>query len=256
MFNSLVEMIEHFKNNDMIEGILEYGSKHYYEKDANGDYDLTIITTEKVFTSLAGVHFYVQNTPVDCMIKSLSDFYIEKPSNKFDYVHLDADILFDRSGKIAAMLRVINEKWKIESELPEREISRFRFTLSHVINKLNNRILKEEYYMFCCHIMASAISHSLDCYCRLYNLPFGKPLLYFNHMKENNHKLYSLYQEYYNARALTSKFKLLKSIINILLANIGGIWKEGEVIYHLGNTDSIPEPELKNIKEIIPWLTK
>ncbi len=257
MFNSLAEMIEHFKNNQLIEGILEYGGKHYYETDKNdGDYDLTIITAEKVFTSLAGVHFYVQNTPVDCMIKSLSDFDIETPTNRFDYVHLDANVLFDRSGKIGTMIRAITEKWKIDTELSEREISRIRFTYTHVINKLKNRILKEEYYLFCNNAMAIAISQTLECYCRLNKLPFGKTLLYFNHMKDNNYNLYALYQRFYRARTLTNKYQLLKTIFNILLADIGGFWKEDEIIYHHGNTDTIPDDELKIIKEILPWQAK
>lgn len=251
MFNSLSEMINHFKNNPKIEGILEYGSKHYLEtENTSGDYDLTIVTTEKIFFSLTGVHFHVQNIPVDCMIKSLSDFNTDKPTNKFDYVHLNANILFDRFGRIGEMLKTINDKWIIKEDLTEREISKYRFRFSHFIDKLKHRICKAEYYMFCCHTMTIAISQSLECYCRLNNLPLGKPLLYFTHMQQNNKQLYILFKKYYNARLIMNKFKILKSIFEILLSDIGGLWRTNEILYH-GNTDNVPENEKEMIREIL-----
>ncbi len=251
MFSSLEEMIDHFKNCDLIDGIVEYGSNHFYESEnIKGDYDLTIITKEKVFNSLSGVHFHVNGIPVDCMIKSVSDFDIEKPTNKFDYVHLDSTILFDRRGNIKKIIEIINEKWKMESELSEREKSKFRFRFSHFVDKLINRIDEKDYFLFNSHTMSVAITQSLECYCRINNLPLGKTFLYFEHMKDNNLLLYTLFLKYYKENDIKKRFEILKSIFKELLKDIGGFWKENEIIYH-GITDCIPNQEIEIIKSIL-----
>lgn len=251
MFSSLEEMINHFKNCDLIEGIVEYGSLHFYEtKDIKGDYDLTIITKEKIFNSLSGIHFHVNGIPVDCMIKALSDFDIDKPSNKFDYVHLNSNILFDRNGNIKTVIEIINEKWKIESELTEREKSKFRFRFTHFIDKLKNRIEEDEYFLFNSHTMSVAITQSLECYSRINNLPLGKTYLFFEYMKNNSLELFKLFLEYYKESDIKKRFEVLKQIFKELLEDIGGFWKENEIIYH-GTTDFIPNQEIDIIKSIL-----
>ena len=239
MLNDLNELIEKLKKLSWVDTIVEYGSNRLNSFSPFGDYDIAIISNKKVFNTLSGIHFHVNGIPVDCMLKSYEDLSSIDKINKFDTVFSDCNILYDRHGIAIKMLEEVNDKISVVNFFSSLDVNIFRFRFSHVINKLSGRIELDEYKLFCNHTLSNAIFQCIVFYSKINNLQLAKYRKHFEYMKINDLDLYNLFEEFYDANNLKSKFDIIKKIFDLLLKQVGGIWKEKEIIYHaIGNVVS------------------
>lgn len=255
-FINIEDLINVLKKQNSVLGIVEYGSRTYTNMREGGDYDLTVIVKDGILKSINGVHFYIKDIPIDCMIKPISDFY-GNPINIFDYVHLDCRILYDKNGGCKKALDNIKETWKTFPPINDIERSKIRFKFSHGFYKLNALKQKKDYKiperaLYYNDLISYLISHTLELYGKSKNLPDGKKKLYIEYMKDNDFKLFEKYLEYIDHNDIMDKYRDLCEICDTVLAPFGGFWSKDEFIYHGRNQSGIyPKDEVKYINNLL-----
>lgn len=221
-YATITQFIDCLKLKKDVVGIVEYGGRTYSDMSVGGDYDLTVITRSPVAANIGGVHFHIAGIPIDCMILSTNDFKEDNPKSPFWLVHLNCKILFDRDNITKDLLNSIQSKWQHHVELTEREIGWFRFIVSHVIDKLKNRL--QEDVLYSNYFMSSSLELYLACYARIKKLEAGKPKLHFQYMKENDVELYGYFNSFYETTDVSEHFSycnILPSILPKILAAYG-----------------------------------
>lgn len=239
-FTNIESFIEHLKRNENIIGIVEYGGRTYTDISVGGDYDLTIIFDKPISANFTGVHFHINNIPIDCMILSKGDFMLDNPSNEFLLVHLNCNILYDKDNITSELLNRIQTTWVKKNELPDSEISMYRFTFKHILDKLKYRLHDNELYSK--YFIYSSIDWFLSCYANIKGWEIVKPKLYLELIKNEEPILFNIISKLYSEISLDEQFQLLTSCAEYILESIGGLWDENEVLFHLS-------PEGKNNKD-------
>jgi len=247
-FKDIRQFIESLKKNRDIVGILEYGGRCCDDMSKGGDYDLTVITRTQISKAIGGVHFHIDGIPVDCMIKSIDDFMRDDPTNRFDLVHLNCKVLFDRGGITHDLLERINRLWKKETELSKRDISWIRFTFKHVLDKLEHRLHEDTLYSN--HFMSASLDWFLQCYAKIKKLEMGKPKSYLKYIKEYEPELYDNFARFYETVDINKRFGLLKICAEHIAESVGGLWKNGEILFHLNSGES-SKSEQDNVLNLI-----
>lgn len=108
-FDTIDSFIEHLKKKENVVGIVEYGGRTHSNMDIGGDYDLTVIFDKPISTNFTGVHFHINDIPIDCMLLSIDDFLTDTPSDEFLLCHLNCTILFDRDDTMKNILDKIKK---------------------------------------------------------------------------------------------------------------------------------------------------
>ena len=239
-FESIAQFIDTLKRNDKVIGILEYGGRKYDDMAAGGDYDLTVITRTPISKNIGGLHFHIAGIPVDCMLKSVDDFLQDEPSSEFELAHLNSKILFDRDGTIQKLLQHINGAWGNCVELSARDIDWFRFTFKHIIDKLEYRLNDDKLYSN--YFMSASMDWFIECYAKIKGLEIGKPKQHFQYINKNDPVLYCYLQRFFDTVDVDEHFSLLRLCAEYITKDIGGLWRDDEVIFHL-NADNVSQSE-------------
>ena len=247
-FKDIKQFIDLLKQNDDVVGILEYGGRSYNDMKIGGDYDLTVITRICLSKAIGGIHFHIAGIPIDCVIKSKDDFLQEEPLSDFDLVHLNCTILFDRDGITKDLLERVKYSWKPKTELTQQDISWFRFTFRHIVDKLEHRLHDDVLYSN--YFMAASLDWYLICYAKIKKLEIGKPKTYFQYMKDHEPKLYAYFVQFYNTTDVDEHFRLIKLCAEYMTRDINGLWKEGEILFHL-NMDDVSNNEKETVLSFI-----
>ncbi|MCL2501147.1 MAG: hypothetical protein FWE90_12555 [Defluviitaleaceae bacterium] len=247
-FENIEQFISLLKQNNEVVGILEYGGRSYKDMSRGGDYDLTIITRTCIAESIGGFHFHIASIPIDCMIKSINDFMLEEPSSEFELVHLNCKVLFERDSIAGNLLERIKHSWKQKTELTERDIYWFRFTYRHITDKLEHRLHDDVLYSN--HFMSASLDWFLECYAKIKELELGKTKTHLKYIKDNEFQLYTYFIDFYNTVDIDERFKLLKLCAEYMARDIGGLWKDGEILFHL-NTKYASEYEKDAVLDCI-----
>ncbi|MBS4539612.1 hypothetical protein GOQ27_14150 [Clostridium sp. D2Q-11] len=246
-FRDIESFIEHLKKNDEVIGIVEYGGRTYKDMKQGGDYDLTVIFDKTISENINGLHFHLAGIPIDCMLLSIDELFKDSPSNEFMLAHLNSKILYDRDNRVKAALDHIEAKWKVPKDLSNFEISMYRFTFQHVIDKLKHRLHDNELYSR--YFIYSSFDWFLECYARIKNLEVGKPKTQLNYIKNNDSVLYEYIRKMYETNNLDVQFEMLKECATHMTSIIGGLWREDEVIFHLAPEGKLHEDEQRDILE-------
>ncbi|MDR7856769.1 hypothetical protein [Tissierella sp.] len=248
-FKNIESFIEHLKKKEDIVGIVEYGGRTYSDMQVGGDYDLTIIFKEKVSYNFNGLHFHIAGIPIDCMLLSVDDFSSDTPSNEFLLAHLNCKILFDRNNITQNILDRIKKAWSSPEYLSDCEITIFKFTFKHIIDKLEHRLYKNELYSR--YFIFSSFDWFLQCYARIENLEIGKPKGQLKHIEDNNPELFNIITQMYNSNDLKVQFEMLKKCAYHILQPIGGSWKNDEVLFHIIPEGKIVHEEQKAVIKLL-----
>lgn len=230
-FDSIESFIEYLKKNENIIGIVEYGGRTYTDMSIGGDYDLTVIFDKPISTNFAGVHFYIKDIPIDCMLLSKQDFMSDTVLNEFLLVHLNCKILYDKDNITTGILKRIQTTWSTPTELSDFEKMLFRFTFRHVLDKLKYRLHDNEIYTK--YFIYSSVDWFLSCYARIKGSEVGKPKLHLKLIQNHEPKLFHIISNLYSENCLEVQFELLSQCANYMLDAIGGLWNENEILFHL-----------------------
>jgi hypothetical protein len=247
-FDNIESFIEHLKKNENIIGIVEYGGRTYTDMAVGGDYDLTVIFDKPVSTNFTGVHFHINDIPVDCMILSKEDFMLDNPLNEFLLVHLNCNILYDKDNITSELLKKIQTTWASKNKLSDSQISLYRFTFKHILDKLEHRLHDNELYTK--YFIYSSVDWFLSCYANIKVWEIGKPKLHLKLIQNQEPILFEIISRLYSESSLETQFILLKECAEYMLKGIGGLWRGNEVLFHLlpeGKNDEDEQNRLLNI---------
>ena len=123
-YDTLEAFIEQLKTKPGIVGILEYGRRRYQDMGPGGDYDLNIIIDASVQSKISGLHFHINQIPVDCGIIKIGDLYLKSSPSDYHYILLESRALYDATGDITKRLLEIREEWIWEIEpMSEGEVA-------------------------------------------------------------------------------------------------------------------------------------
>lgn len=244
-FKDIQSFIEHMKKKDNVVGIVEYGTRSYLDMNIGGDYDLTIIYEKPISPNFSGVHFHIGGIPIDCMLLSVEDFSEEFPSNEFLLVHTNCRVLYDRDDITRNLLNRIKTAWQQPKELSAFELSLFRFTFKHVLDKLEHRLFENELYSR--YFIYSSMDWFLECYARIKGLETGKPRVHFSYIQSNEPELFETINSLYRTMDLEQQFQLLSKCAGHMLAPIGGPWAVDEVLFHMVPGGKYDEEEQKAV---------
>lgn len=241
MFRNIHEFIKCVKKNEHLIGILQYGSNSIYNI-REGDLDITLVYDYRPSDVINGIHLYVGELPVDVMIVSIDDFYLDIPRDEFQLAHINAEIIFDTNEILSKAMSNIKKNWTLDREFNSLDISKLRFCISHRLNKVHNRF---DDIVYCNLAMGELIEYSLFCYGKINNLEVGKDKHFLNHMSVNNSKLYELLEKYYSENDVYTKYTVLLEYSGLFLKSYGGLWRKDEIIFHDYKTTSNNEERRK-----------
>ena len=230
-FTTLSDMIKHLSCLPNVVGIVEYGNRSHTDMTPGGDYDLTVIFDKPVSKNFSGVHFHVGGIPVDCMLLSVDDFLLPEPADKFHLIHLNCTILYDKDGTTKKLLESIKSKWHKPHNISDNRKMWIRFIAKHMIDKLEHRLYDDELYSRA--FIAPIVGYAIDVYSQTKGLEPGKWKADLAHMKQHDPDLYGYIEALLNTTDLELQFEMYKKINTHLAEDFGGMWKEGETLFHL-----------------------
>lgn len=230
-FTTIIDFIDHLKSKPSIIGILQYGNRDYVNMELGGDYDVNVIIDPAYESNVSGLHFYINQIPVDCGIINKEDLYEETAPSDFHCVLLDSKILYDATGEISPRIAEIKSLWKLDISRPtEGEIAFDRFIRQHILDKFEHRLYENEVYTRV--FLSGNIFYLLESYMKIEGLnPYNfKGAL--EKMKEEEMETYQLFQAFEKTQDLQEKFTLTQRLTQAVLRKVGGPWKKGEIIFH------------------------
>lgn len=248
-FKDIDSFVEHIKKNDNVIGIVEYGGRTHRDMCPGGDYDLTIIYNMRISQNFTGLHFHINNIPIDCMLLSVEDFLSDSPANEFLLAHLNCTILYDKDGTTEKILEKIKRTWQVSEHLSDSEKNTFRFTFQHIIDKLEQRLHDNELYSR--YFIFSSFDWFLQCYARIKNLDIGKPKNHLKYIEYNEPELFQIVNRLYSSNDLDVQFEMLKKCADYMLTPIGGLWAEDEILFHLAPNGINDEAEQKAVIRLL-----
>jgi len=237
-FHALSDMIGHFAGLPGVVGIVEYGGRTHADMRPGGDYDLTVIFDKPISNNFSGIHFHVAGIPVDCMLLSVDDFNQNQPGNEFLLVHLNCNILYDKTGATKHLLENIKSKWKKPHNVSESQKTWIRFATRHTIDKLEHRLFENELYSRV--FIAQTVGYIMERYSELNDLEPGKIKTHLSHMKQNDASLHQHIESALGTTDLVVQFEHLKLMCAYIAKDLGGMWKENEALFHI-NPDGISD---------------
>lgn len=234
--------IEHVKQDENVVGIVEYGGRKYWDMSLGGDYDLTIIYDKPISNNFSGIHFHIQGIPVDCMILSIEDFKSDSPSDKYLLVHLNCTILYDKDNKTAELLNRARTVWSPQKSLSDFDNMIMRFTFKHILDKLKHRLHEDPLYSK--YFIFSQFDWFLTCYAVLKGWEPGKTKEHLNQIMSQECELYQHIRTLYSSQSLDDQYDSLIKCAEIMTSQIGGLWGDEEILFHLnpdGNHDALEQ---------------
>ena len=236
-FPTLESFISHLKTKKEIVGILQYGSRDYRNMGPGGDYDMILIVSPEFETEIGGLHFHINQIPVDCGIISQNDLSNDEPPSDFHCLIADATVLYDPTGFLTIRLLELKPKWQISPKpMPISEIAFERFIKQHMIDKFEGREYDDPLYTQV--FLSGNIFFLLEVYMKIHQLnPYDfKGAL--QKMKSDSPETYALFEAFNQTTDLKEKVSITKQINQAVLANIGGPWKENEILFHYLDEDA------------------
>lgn len=229
--NSLLELIIKISKEQEVLGILEFGGRSLNDSNNNySDYDIVVIT-EKLLKNVTGVHFYINDIPVDCMFLTYDSNLNDNTLKKKKLTFSDCRILYQKDNFFQDkdfLIKGANYKEKITS----RVVSATRYSISHFLYKIEKRINKNELELEVGYYLSNLLTKCIQYYGILNELEIGKIHDYFLHIKNNNKRLYYMISDFFKENNNRKKFEIISDIAYTVLEKVGGVWDKKEIIYH------------------------
>lgn len=226
---TIKEMIKTLKSNPNVLGLVEYGSSHKQDDYTTGDYDLFVILKTKD-NNIESLHFFINNTPLDLNIRTLKEVRELKFAKGFETAFLDARIIYDPTGKVKQELqKLIQRQTKHKpTGMTEHAIAFTRHGHKHIFDKIKGRIA--EMPLLCKLLLNTNIYWLIETYFNVRNLQFKGEKYAIAFLEKNEPKIFRLIKDFYSAERPTEHVEISKRLTELILAPVGGVWKNDEVL--------------------------
>jgi len=228
MIKNLENLVAKLKNNSKVISIIEYGNRSFYNSSGNGDYDIFVIVEERLY-SIESLHFYINDIPVDLNIRTIEDLKKEEPLSFIDSSIFKGRIIYDKNDVVHKLKRESKQKWKEkEDKFTEYDIAFERFSKKHVLDKVQRRLDSDP--ILCNLLLNTNIYWLLQSYFKFNNLIYPGEKKAISYIKENDPDIYKRLKEFYQKNDLEEKLCITEKMTDLVLKNIGGLWKQDEII--------------------------
>lgn len=226
---TIKEMLLALKSNKNVLGLLEYGSPHEHDDFMTGDYDLFVILRAKD-SDIESLHFYINNIPIDLNIKTLGEIKKLKFAEGFETALLGARIIHDPTGEVKQELQKLTRRHNKHKPagITEHAIAFTRHGHKHVFDKIKGRI--EKMPLFCKLLLNANIYWLIETYFNVRNLQFKGEKRAVGFLEENEPEIFRLINDFYSAKELAEQGAISKRLTELILAPVGGVWKNDEVL--------------------------
>ncbi|MEO0468908.1 MAG: hypothetical protein AAF206_04745, partial [Bacteroidota bacterium] len=232
-FSSIEAFVLHLQQKPEILGILQYGRRDYRDMGAGGDFDLNVIVKDDIQSPLVGLHFHIQDIPVDCGIMRMADLREDHVPSDYHTVLTQSEILYDETGEIGARMAHIRQHWQLTpAHMQEGEIAFERFIRQHIVDKFQGRAHEDPVYAQL--FLSGNVFYLLEAWMKIAQwnpYDFRGALL---QMKQQQPETYQLFARFLESQDLDEKITLTEKLNQAVLAKIGGPWQKGEVVFHYG----------------------
>lgn len=241
MIKNLEELVIKLKNNSIVISIIEYGSRSYYDSYGNGDYDIFVIVEER-FYSIESLHFYINDIPVDLNIRTIEDLKREKPLSFIDFSIYEGRVIYDKNNVVCNLIRENKQNWnEEENSFSEHDIAFDRFSKKHVLDKVKGRL--DTNPILCNLLLDTNIYWLIQSYFKFNKMAYLGEKKAISYIKKKEPDIYQQLEEFYQKSNLEDKVSITEKIIDLVLKDVGGLWKQNEIIAFGINR------EVNNLKE-------
>jgi len=227
--NSISETIEILRSNPVVAGLAEYGSASYLDERIDGDYDLLVITNTCV-PDVESLHFYVEDTPVDLNVRALEQIGAMSRADGFDSILLDARIIHDPSGQVGQALHELRGRHLATPRptIKQDRLAAMRHGAKHTFDKLREQrdlpLTLKRYLLHQC------VYWALPQYFEIRGLQYRGEKHGLAYLRENEPDLYHSLEAFYATTDPCEQARLARSIEEAVLAPVGGLWGDGELL--------------------------
>ena len=236
MLQNLRDLIARLERNPRVVGIVRYGSRRPDDVSPGGDFDLFVFVEERP-SDVESIHFYVGDIPVDLSLRTMDDLRRSQPLTDIDYVLRDAEILYDRTGRLGHKLASLGERWGPSlRDLTEHEVNMNRFCQIHVLDKVKDRI--HDNPILCEFLLGTNIYWFVQTYFRVRSIPYPGEKKALEWLEGKDPKVYGDIRYFYASHDLKEKLHISERLTELVLAPIGGSWRKGELVVFGTDTDA------------------
>jgi hypothetical protein len=228
MLENLIDLVDQLKRNPRVLGIVRYGRRSPVDLLPGGDFDLFVFVEERLH-DVESIHFHCGGIPVDLSLRTIEDLLREEPLSRIDRLLGEAEVLYDRTGKLREVLADLNERWRETPPEPtEHDVHMNRFYQQHTLDKVKGRTEKEP--LLCEFLLATNIYWLVQAYFRVRSIsyPGEKPALQY--LESHEAEMCAEMQAFYSSHDINEKLKISERMTELVLAPIGGPWRRGELI--------------------------
>lgn len=234
---SVDEMIMTLTTNPEVLGVVEYGDDQSAENYLAGDVDLFVILKRRD-SPVESLHFYAGDTPVDLNLTTLEEISRLEAGHGFQVsALLSGRILYDPTGELAGELARLRQRRQqaTPETLSAQTIAFIRHGHKHVFDKIRGRL--ETMPVFCRFLLCANIYWLIQSYFRVRHLTYRGEKRAIAYLQDNEPEIYQALTDFYNTPDLERQITLAKWITERVLAPVGGMWREDEVLA-FGDDDS------------------
>jgi hypothetical protein len=230
MMQTVDEMISALKRHPEVLGLVGYGSDHRADDYAMGDCDLFVVLDHKDPT-VESLHFYVGSVPVDLNLITLDEIRHLDVTDGFHLVALlDGRILHDPTSKVTSALEELRRRQKQSplKELSEHAIAFTRHGHRHVFSKIKGRL--NTMPVFCRFLLSTNIYWLIKTYFSVRGLVFKGEKYAIEYLQHHEPEIFEAMTEFYATHDLERQAKIAKTISERILAPVGGMWRNDEIL--------------------------
>ena len=222
-------MVERLRRNPAVVGLAEYGSASFDDERIDGDYDL-IVVVDPGDPDVRSLHFHVVNTPVDLNLWSIEEIDAMDRTEGFDAILLDARVIHDPSGEVARAIQDLRNRHAAvpHPSLSAERIAAMRHGAAHTFDKIRDDrdlpITLKRYLLHQC------VYWALPQYFEIKGLRYRGEKHGVAYLRKNEPELYGAFKRFYASMDLAEQTRLARSIQEAVLAPLGGLWQDGELL--------------------------
>jgi len=226
---SLDEMLQRLKENEMVLGLVEYGSARNTDDVIEGDYDL-IVVLEEYDPKVESLHFFVGGVPVDLNLRSIDSLAKMKRAEGFESVLLRGRVIHDPSGRVQHELDALRERQEALplAPLDPSKIGGLRHGARHTFGKIRSRGKSNP--TLTRYLLHQCVYWAVQQYFEIRGIEYQGEKHALAFLEAREPALYEAIEGFYASTNLDELVSQARRIEEIVLSPVGGLWQEGEIL--------------------------
>ncbi len=228
MVTTVQELIARLRAQPAVAGIVRYGNRPVAATGVGGDLDLFILVDERP-PDVESLHFYVGGVPVDLNVRTWRDLEQDEPLTPIDDTIYQGEILYDREGDLSRRLAALTaRRMQPPRPLSAHDIAFLRFGQRHSLDSVAGRL--DSHPILCRLVLESHLYWAIQHYFLVRRLPYHGEKAALHYLERHEPELWRDLGQFYAASDLPERLTLAEALGEHVLAPVGGLWRQDEVL--------------------------